>query len=235
MGIKQCPTLTDMLKGIWWLGWKTFSKARRQIAGSLSSSTGTERMERWRCESWGTRDRADMKRWMRGKGGRSKKNGWGREDKCQRKRGRRMLQRGLAAVWSAQQEAWQRKWKTAILWFQWFVCVNISSVWAVTLYQHPWPAAHWAKARKKKKKASPNPLEWVARRCALHRCVGVRNVHISGLGRVSIQQRSALHSGRSSRRSSTHVRRDSGYIFNTFDWKTKEKSDFNKRPREPDN
>lgn len=46
MGIKQHPTLTDMLKGICWLGWKTFSKARRQIAGPLGSSTGTGRMER---------------------------------------------------------------------------------------------------------------------------------------------------------------------------------------------
>lgn len=59
----------------------------------------------------------------------------------------------------------------------------------------------------KKKKARPNVLEWVAQRCTLCRCVGVRNVQISCLGQlVTVQRHSALHGGFSTCNSSRHVK-----------------------------
>lgn len=157
---------------------------------------------------------------MRGKGGRSKKNGWGREDKCQRKRGKENATAGARCrlICTAGGPGSENERLQSCGFSDLCVCKNIQRVGSDALPASMTCCPLSQGKKKKKKKASPNPLEWVARRCALHRCVGVRNVHISGLGQlVSIQQHSALHSGCSSCRRSTHVRRDNGYIFHTFD------------------
>lgn len=167
-----------MLKGLCWLGWKTFSKARRQIAGSLGSSTGTERMERWRCESWGTRDRADMKRWMRGKRGPEQEKWLGARRQMSEEKGKEKATAGARCRLICTAGGLAAKMKD---------CNPVVSVICVCKYiqrvgSDALPASMTccplSQGKKKRKKASPNPLEWVARRCALHRCVGVRNVHI---------------------------------------------------------